>query len=544
MVAMFGASIAGPLGHAGHGEVGIGRPAPPCATSRWSGCPSPRRPRLRRPPPVPATSRGMPDSIGSIGSGIPMRPVEHTSTSSAGTPSPSAVSRHMVAASARPRSPVAALALPLDTSTAAARPPLAAMWARLTCTGAAQARFRVKVAAVGTGRPSSVATRARSSAPGGLDAGGQSGGHEPGGGGDAHGYTPTTGRPAPSGSAEGQVGALHGLPGRPLDQVVDGRQHHHPPGAGVDPDRQVGGVRPAGRLGRRRGVGDDDEGLVVVPVVQEPHGVLRGQCAGVGGSGVAGGQDAPHHGGQVGREQDRGAEALLHLRRCGGGRAGRRPRSPRRPWRSGGCPSGARPAPEVPLAASTTRAGPPGPAAPGRRPRPAGRGPAGPPSDSTRERRSGWRRPARRGAARAVRRRRCRAARGPGAPRRTRSGTAPGRQPEVGGQVDDDAHPVDQIGHQVLGLRRGAGPGRPRRARRARRRRSVRRPGPGTRRPATACGRPPAAGAGSRRRPPPPRGRGGRRTGAAAPRRRTRRRRRSRPSWALPTCCKSMHIFA
>ena len=62
-----------------------------------------------------------------------------------------------------------------------------------------------------------------------------------------------------------------------------------------------------------------------------------------------------------------------------------------------------------------------------RRPRPAGRGPAGRPSGSSPGRRSGWRRPARPGGARAGRRRRCRAARGPGGPRRTRSGTAPGR---------------------------------------------------------------------------------------------------------------------
>ena len=35
---------------------------------------------------------------------------------------------------------------------------------------------------------------------------------------------------------------------------------------------------------------------------------------GVGRTAVTGGQDAPDHGGQVGREQHGGAEALLHLR--------------------------------------------------------------------------------------------------------------------------------------------------------------------------------------------------------------------------------------
>ena len=44
-------------------------------------------------------------------------------------------------------------------------------------------------------------------------------------------------------------------------------------------------------------------------VVSGPDGAGRE----VGGSAVTGGQDAPHHGGQVRREQHRGAEALLHL---------------------------------------------------------------------------------------------------------------------------------------------------------------------------------------------------------------------------------------
>jgi hypothetical protein len=112
-----------------------------------------------------ATRSGIPARIGSMGNGMPISPVEQTSTSSAPTPSSSAVWLHSAAASSRPRSPVAALALPLEIRTAAARPPLALMCARLIWTGAAQARFRVKVAAVGTGWPSSVASNARSRAP-------------------------------------------------------------------------------------------------------------------------------------------------------------------------------------------------------------------------------------------------------------------------------------------------------------------------------------------------------------------------------------------
>ena len=69
-----------------------------------------------------AHSFGMPASIGAIGIGMPMRPVEQTSTSAASNPRPSAVSAHMPRASARPASPVAAFALPELSTTAAARP--------------------------------------------------------------------------------------------------------------------------------------------------------------------------------------------------------------------------------------------------------------------------------------------------------------------------------------------------------------------------------------------------------------------------------------
>ena len=81
-------------------------------------------------------------------------------------------------ASASPVAPVAALALPLLRTTAAARPPVAARWARLTSTGAALARFVVNTPAAATGRPSAVATRARSGSPLALMPHGHAGGHE------------------------------------------------------------------------------------------------------------------------------------------------------------------------------------------------------------------------------------------------------------------------------------------------------------------------------------------------------------------------------
>src|SRR5690349_24312382 len=97
-----------------------------------------------------------------------MRPVEQTSTSSGEHPRAPAATVHIRSASARPDSPVAALAHPLLRITAAARPDVARRWALLTWTGAAVALLVVNTAAAETGCPSSVATRARSRAPDGL----------------------------------------------------------------------------------------------------------------------------------------------------------------------------------------------------------------------------------------------------------------------------------------------------------------------------------------------------------------------------------------
>jgi hypothetical protein len=80
---------------------------------------------------------------------MPISPVEHTSTSSAATPRPSAVSEHMRSASLRPGSPVAAFAFPEFNTTADARP--LARWRFEICTGAACARFVVKTPAAATG---------------------------------------------------------------------------------------------------------------------------------------------------------------------------------------------------------------------------------------------------------------------------------------------------------------------------------------------------------------------------------------------------------
>ncbi len=101
-------------------------------------------------------------STASIGNGIPMRPVWHTRTSSAVAPRSPATAMHRRSAAARPATPVAALALPEVRTMPAARPPVAARWARLTCTGAAAAWLSVNTPAAGTARPSAVATTATS----------------------------------------------------------------------------------------------------------------------------------------------------------------------------------------------------------------------------------------------------------------------------------------------------------------------------------------------------------------------------------------------
>ena len=62
---------------------------------------------------------------------------------------------------------------------------------------------------------------------------------------------PDQGQAGGLGQPEGQVGALDGLPGGALGQVVDGGDGHDPTGAGVVAGREVGAVRSQGRLGRR-----------------------------------------------------------------------------------------------------------------------------------------------------------------------------------------------------------------------------------------------------------------------------------------------------
>ncbi len=164
MVAMLGASMAAPLA-----IPPTEKPRPGTTTCldrvsvvmiAWAAAWPASAPPARRP-----TRVGIPAATLSICSGMPMSPVEQTSTSEAAQPISPATSAHMRSACSSPARPVAALALPLLITTATAWPADASRWRRLTLTGAAVAWLVVKVAAAGTGRPSAVATRDRSGAP-------------------------------------------------------------------------------------------------------------------------------------------------------------------------------------------------------------------------------------------------------------------------------------------------------------------------------------------------------------------------------------------
>ena len=85
-------------------------------------------------------------TILSTGSGSMMTPVENGSTASVAQPTSRAAAAQVVRASARPRSPVPALALPALT-TSARIDPACARCSRQIVTGAAQKRFCVKTPA-------------------------------------------------------------------------------------------------------------------------------------------------------------------------------------------------------------------------------------------------------------------------------------------------------------------------------------------------------------------------------------------------------------
>ena len=110
-----------------------------------------------------AAAARMPASTRSMGSGTPITPVDATSTSCGSAPTSSPASAVMRSASVRPCAPVAAFALPLETTIARARPALRSSDARLVRTGAPAAALRVKRPAACAG--ASATTRATSGRP-------------------------------------------------------------------------------------------------------------------------------------------------------------------------------------------------------------------------------------------------------------------------------------------------------------------------------------------------------------------------------------------
>ena len=164
MVAMLGASMAAPLAMAPT-VIPLPRTRATFSTvsvvmmARAAAAPA------SGPPARPSTMRRMCGCAVSRGNGMPISPVWQTKISSGEAPTASAVDVHSAKAASRPGSPVAALALPEVRMTPAARPAVAARWARLTWTGAAAARLAVNTPAAGTARPSSVATTATSGTP-------------------------------------------------------------------------------------------------------------------------------------------------------------------------------------------------------------------------------------------------------------------------------------------------------------------------------------------------------------------------------------------
>ena len=111
-----------------------------------------------------ARAAGNPLMILSTGSGSMITPVENGSTSSGAQSMRRATATHSARASAKPRSPVPALALPALTTSARKLLPVAccrAMFSRQTITGAAQKRFCVNTPAATV--PGSQRTRRTSS---------------------------------------------------------------------------------------------------------------------------------------------------------------------------------------------------------------------------------------------------------------------------------------------------------------------------------------------------------------------------------------------
>src|SRR3954453_756459 len=285
-----------------------------------------------------------PASSTSIGRRTPISPVEATATSIAPMPRAPATCSAVAWVSWKPSGPVQAFAPPELSTTALSRLP--ASTCRLHSTGAAGKRLVVKTAAAASSGPS-LTTSATSGAPVDLSPAATPAARNPcgavtvtiapfrtrsaprsqtslrcsllrhGRGSRSH---PDQGQAGDLGQAESQVGTLQRAAGLAFGRVVARGDHDEPAGVGVDRELQLHGVGAEHR--RRRGP---------LALGQQLHERLVGVGLLVGGRravGVrtrgerrrAGGQDAPAHRHQGGREAHadrctrRLGQVLHHLR--------------------------------------------------------------------------------------------------------------------------------------------------------------------------------------------------------------------------------------
>ncbi len=216
-----------------------------------------------------------PSRITSIGSGVPMIPVEQTRTClPCRCPSASAAASLIASASARPAAPVPALALPELTMIALALPPFAASRSRSSITGGAT-NLLLGEDGDGGDRLAVVGRDQRHVVARFLIPAWQPAATKPWGGGDAHGQTPTLERPAVLVEAEHEIGALDHLAGGSFHEIVERGDGEHAAGALVVAGGEVDRVRAQGPFGRGRPLRDMDEGLVRIGLAQAPRAGRR-----------------------------------------------------------------------------------------------------------------------------------------------------------------------------------------------------------------------------------------------------------------------------
>ena len=174
MVAMLGAEHGRPLGHPPDGEARRRRPRPPCACVSVVMMAVAAAGRRRRPGRGGPTSPGIPALDGGHGQGDPDQPGLADEDLRRRPPEPLAHQRaHPLGVGRAPAAPVAALAFPLERTTAAARPPRMSRWARLSRTRSRGRRPPKRSAATAspasrssTERPTSAPPRSAAAGPG------------------------------------------------------------------------------------------------------------------------------------------------------------------------------------------------------------------------------------------------------------------------------------------------------------------------------------------------------------------------------------------